>query len=119
MTYRGFENLEVWRRSKELTVALFKALKETREFALKDQMLRSSISIASNIAEGYERRSDKDFSRFLRYSKGSAAELKTQILIAGQTGTINPDTASQLEKETTEIAAMLEGLVKSLKPKKT
>ncbi|MCD6345799.1 MAG: four helix bundle protein [Bacteroidales bacterium] len=119
MSYRGFEDLEVWRRSKDLTIRLYKELKATHDFAMKDQMIRASISIASNIAEGYERRSDKEFIRFLQYSKGSAAELKTQLLIAAQSQTITKKSATHLAQETTEIASMLEGLVKAIRKRIT
>ncbi len=115
MRYKGFEDLDVWQRSKKLTISIFKALKDCREYGMKDQIIRSSLSIASNIAEGYERKSDKEFIRFLHYSKGSAAELKTQLLIAGQSNIIDPETAKQLVNEATQIASMLEGLVKSIK----
>ena len=53
----------------------------SRSYALKDQMLRASLSVPSNIAEGYERDSPKDFKRFLRYSKSSCAELRTKLYI--------------------------------------
>jgi four helix bundle protein len=115
MTYKGFENLEVWQRSKTLTIMIFTAFKGCKEYGLKDQIIRSSLSIASNIAEGYERKSEKEFLQFLHYSKGSTAELKTQLIIAGQSGIIDPTKAKNLVNETTQIASMLEGLVKSIK----
>ena len=114
MTYKGFEDLEGWRRSKELTIQMFKHLKGSKEYALKDQMIRASISIASNIAEGFERNSTKDFLRFLHISKGSAGELKTQLLIASKSGVINEAAAHKLYAETKQISSMLQGLINSL-----
>ena len=76
--YQSFEELEVWKRGCQLAVAVYESLRETREFALRNQMQRAAVSIPSNIAEGCER-GGKDFARFLRIARGSAAELRTQL----------------------------------------
>lgn len=115
MGYRGYEDLIVWRRSKDMVIMVYKALKGTREFKFKEQMTKAAISIPSNIAEGYERRSSKEFVKFLGYSKGSASELKTQIQIAREIGIIKEQTAQNLTNEITEINSMLAGLIKSIK----
>lgn len=78
VAFQSFEDLEVWKRSCGLAVSVYALTKDWRDYAMKDQMQRCSVSIASNIAEGHERRG-KDFARFLRIAKGSAAELRTQI----------------------------------------
>jgi len=75
MMSASFEDLEVWKKSSRLAVKLYKLLKDCRDYGLKDQMLRSSVSIPSNIAEGSERNSIPDFQRFLNIAKGSVAEL--------------------------------------------
>ena len=114
MTYASFENLEVWQRSCRLAVEICKLLKDCKEYALKDQMSRSAISIASNIAEGAERGSKAEFIRFLNIAKGSAAELRTQVYIASKLGVIIPDEqAIELISELKEISNMLQGLIKS------
>ncbi|MBX3742789.1 MAG: four helix bundle protein [Akkermansiaceae bacterium] len=77
----NFENLEVWKRGCRLAINVCVASHKSREFALRDQIHRSAISIPSNIAEGSERSSEADFSRFLSYSKGSCGELRTQLMI--------------------------------------
>src|SRR6478752_5365433 len=77
----NFENLDIWKRGCRLAVNVCVASHKSREFALKDQMQRSAISIPSNIAEGAERASEADFIRFLSYSKGSCGELRTQLMI--------------------------------------
>ena len=76
-------------------------------------MQRSAVSIASNIAEGYERRG-QDFVRFLRIAKGSAAELRTQIYIAKKIGPIPDKEFSELLDESKQISRMLTGLSKSI-----
>ena len=113
-----FENLEVWRRGCQLAVDLCVATSDSREYALKDQMQRAAISIPSNIAEGSERDSDKDFIRFLRYSKGSCGELRTQLYIseriAKKLGKPSLDGSAEMISETRQLSAMLQGLVKSI-----
>ena len=80
MAYQSFEDLEIWKKAVALSVKVYEVLKDTRDFGLKDQMTRAAVSIASNIAEGAERDSKAEFVRFLHIAKGSAAELRTQIL---------------------------------------
>ena len=78
-------------------------------------MTRSSVSIASNIAEGVERGSRADCSRFIHIAKGSAAELRTQIYIAQRTGILDGGVADSLISECQEISAMLQSFAKHLK----
>ena len=77
-------------------------------------MARSAISIASNIAEGSERDSDKDFKRFLTIAKGSAAELRTQLYLGQRAGILAAEITAPLNQEVKEVSAMLQGLMKKL-----
>ena len=115
--YRSFEELEVWKRGCKLAVELYLSLKDSREFGLRDQMNRAAVSIPSNIAEGAERDSVKEFIHFLHIAKGSAAELRTQIYIAEKIGILTPIVTRPLIAETKEISSMLQGLIKSVKCK--
>lgn len=114
MNYHPVENLEVWRRAKDLAVATYKALESSRDYGLKDQMTRAAVSIPSNLAEGYERHSAAEKRQFYRIAKGSAAELRTQLVIATEIGIIAPDTGMRLVDEVREIGAMTQGLIRSL-----
>jgi len=78
----SFEDLEVWKKSCRLSIRLYELLRGCRDYGMKEQMLRSSVSIPSNIAEGSERKSIPDFQRFINIAQGSAAELRTQIYIS-------------------------------------
>jgi four helix bundle protein len=80
-------------------------------------MTRAGVSIASNIAEGAERGSNAEFIRFLHIAKGSAAELRTQVTIAGDIGIFQESDKNELISETKSISKMLQSLVKSLKLK--
>lgn len=65
MSYQSFENLEVWKRASRIAVTVYQQFKECRDYGLKDQVTRAAVSIASNIAEGYERNTKREFIRFL------------------------------------------------------
>ena len=117
MAYGSFEELEVWQKACVLAVRVYEVLENCRDFGLKDQMTRSAVSIASNIAEGAERGSAPDFIRFLHMSKGSAAELRTQLYIACRIKLITDQTQNELITELIRISKMTHALIKSLKPK--
>ena len=121
MKTHNFENLEVWKRGCRLAVDVCVASSKTREFVLKDQITRSAISIPSNIAEGAERSSDADFSRFLSYSKGSCGELRTQLLIhqavCRELETEPFTGTAEMIGETREISKMLGAFIQKLAPK--
>jgi four helix bundle protein len=112
--YRSFEDLDVWKRACQLAVQVYEALRQCRDFALRDQMQRAAVSIASNIAEGAER-GGKDFARFLRVARGSAAELRTQCYIAAKVGLLTADQLNRFVSDLKEISKMLTGLARSLK----
>jgi four helix bundle protein len=111
--FHSFEDLEVWKRACTLAVMVYEGLKECRDYGLRDQMQRAAVSIASNIAEGAER-PPRDFSRYLRIARGSAAELRTQAYIAARIGLIDRTAMTHIVTETKEIAKMLFALANSL-----
>ncbi len=85
MKFNRFEEIEVWKQSRILVKEIYIITRReefSKDFGFKDQIRRSSISIPSNIAEGYERKSNIEFIRYLFIAKGSAGELRTQIYLA-------------------------------------
>jgi len=106
-----FEDLEVWKESMRLAVAVYEALKPCRDFGLKDQMQRAAVSIPSNISEGYDRQSNKEFIQFLYVAKGSSAELRTQLDLAERVKLIQPEIAHNLLELTRKVSAMLSRLI--------
>ncbi|GAA5520579.1 four helix bundle protein [Aliifodinibius salicampi] len=114
MAYQSFEDLKVWKRSTRLSVELTNCLVECKDYAFKNQLLRSSISIPSNIAEGAERQSYKEFRYFLNVAKGSAAELRTQFYIAMETQLVDKEVCQKMIDELKELSSMLQGLIKSI-----
>ncbi|NCD42759.1 MAG: four helix bundle protein [Bacteroidia bacterium] len=113
--YKSYEELDVWKRAVELAVEVYGVLKDCRDFGLKDQMTRAAVSVSSNIAEGMERDSVKESIHFLHIAKGSCAELRTQLIIAGRVGAVDTVEADHLRTECVEISKMLQGLVRSMK----
>ncbi|MBK7550797.1 MAG: four helix bundle protein [Syntrophaceae bacterium] len=115
MAFRSFEDLEVWKKACALAVKTCRTVDGCRNFGFKDQMTRSSLSIASNIAEGAERDSKAEFVRFLNIAKGSAAELRTQLYIAEASKIISSAEAQELIAEVKELSRMMQGLVRSIR----
>ena len=115
MSYKSFEDLEVWKRGCNLAVDVYVTFKSSKEYSLKDQMNRAAVSIPSNIAEGAERNTNPDFMRFLHIAKGSSAELRTQLYIAEKIGILETEKSKTLIEETKQLSAMLQGLINSLK----
>ena len=108
-----FEDLEVWKRSARLSADLYKELRDLKDYGFRDQITRSGLSVPSNIAEGFERDTQKDSIKFLTYAKGSCGELRCQIYIGMDIGYISKDIGRKWVGETTEISAMLSGLIKT------
>ena len=85
MKIKNFEDIESWRKARKLTNDIYQTTatgKFMRDFGLKDQIRRASVSILSNIAEGFERGGDKEFSQFLGIAKGSCGEVRAQLYVA-------------------------------------
>jgi four helix bundle protein len=114
----GFEDLEVWKKGCRLTIEIYRAFFQCKDYGFKDQVQRSALSVPSNIAEGYERNSPQDFIRFLNIAKGSIGELRTQIYIAKKMSYLEEALSNELLAKSKEISAMLSGLIKSIKSKK-
>ncbi|RKY08759.1 MAG: four helix bundle protein [Planctomycetota bacterium] len=118
--YQEFRELRVWQEAKELAVQIYKLTTNTnfaRNYGLRDQARRAAVSVASNIAEGYERNSNKDFIRYLLISKGSLSELRTQLEIALEIGYIDGKTFEVIEERCQKTTAMLVNLIKARKEK--
>ena len=103
-----FEDLNIWQLGVELAVSIYKKLKDCRYFGLKDQMQRAAVSIPSNIAEGVDRNTNREFVRFLRIAKASCSELRTQLIISQKIELINPE---NLIEETKKLSAMIQKII--------
>jgi four helix bundle protein len=102
MAYQSFEDLEVWQRGCRLSVDIYRSFAGCNRYSLKDQIERAGLSIPSNIAEGAERGSAKDFAHFLNFSKGSCGEVRTQLYIARKLKALEKSNFDKLIAETKE-----------------
>jgi four helix bundle protein len=108
------ENLDVWKRACRISVETYRELKHCKDYGFKDQITRSSLSVASNIAEGIEKISDKETIRFLDIARASSAELMTHIYIGIEIGYIERDSGMNLKNETEIVAKMLSNLINKI-----
>ena len=111
----GFEKLEIWRRACRLSVRLYEVLRDSREFGFREQLTRAGLSIPSNIAEGYERGTNKDFIRFLWMAKGSCGEVRTQALVGIEAGLLPGEVGRELAVEAREISKMIGAFIRARK----
>jgi len=86
----------------------------SKDFGFKDQIQRASVSVMNNIAEGFERKGNKEFSYFLYVAKGSCGEVRSMIILAKDLGKINDSDFDSLFKQTEEISKMIAGFIKTL-----
>jgi four helix bundle protein len=106
-----FEDIEVWKKAARLSATLYVEFRDLRDFGFRDQITRSGLSIVSNIAEGYERDSEREFARFLRIAKGSCGELRAQIYIGMEAGYIDKNQGKKWLESCFEISRMLYGFI--------
>ena len=109
-----FEDLMVWQKSIDLTISIYSSMELINDFGLKNQIQRASLSISNNIAEGFERGSDRDFKRFLYIAQGSCSEVKSMLYVAIRLNYLKKESFIILNRQVTEIGKMLYGLSNSL-----
>jgi four helix bundle protein len=107
MSIRKLEDLTVWKRAKQVNNQAYQVIKTINDFDYQRQMKRSALSIPSNIAEGFGRRSDRFFIQYLSYSMGSLMELKTQLIICVELGLTTSTDVAPILSELEELASMI------------
>lgn len=117
-TISKFEDIDAWQLAREMTKTIYAISNDgafARDFGLRDQIRRASVSIMSNIAEGFERGGDKEFFQFVSLAKGSSGEVRAQLYVALDAGYIDQQTFSRLSDMATQINRMLARLMKYLR----
>ncbi len=117
---KNYKELNVWQKSYELCLKIYRLTAKfpnEERYGLTSQIRRSAVSIPSNIAEGYGRKTTLDYIRMLYISYGSVCELETQILLAGDLGFIEKGELGTAKKDIAEVERMLKALIKSLENK--
>lgn len=117
MKIQKFEDIIAWQKSQDLTVLVYLAFNSSRDFGFKDQIQRASVSISNNVAEGFDRMSDKEFVRFLYIALASCSEVKSMLYLSERLGYINKEQTTSLVEKSNEIFKIIRGLIKSLSPK--
>ena len=115
---KDHKDLTVWQKSMSLVTSTYKLVRrlpKEESYALSDQMRRAAVSIPSNIAEGYNRQSDKELLQFLYIARGSKAELDTQILIAINLGYFSSDDAKETMLLSEETGKLLNSFISCVK----
>jgi len=110
-----FEDIISWQKSKELTLLVYALFKSNRYFSFIDQIKRASVSIGNNIAEGFERKSNKEFAHFLYIAKGSCGEVRSMLSIALELNYISNINYKKVSELSIEISKLISGLIKTLK----
>jgi four helix bundle protein len=114
----SFEDLLVWQKGMEIVKQVYLVSKDGelgRDFALRDQLRRAAISIPTNIAEGFERASRKEYVNFLNYAKGSTGEVRSLLNLAFELGYLEPSKHEKLRNAVMELSRYLSNQIKSLR----
>jgi len=114
MIIERFEDIIAWQKSKELAVLIYAIFKNNRDFGFRDQIQRAAISISNNVAEGFERRSNKEFKQFLYIAKGSCGEVRSMTYIALELKFISKEEFEKIYSLSLEISKLLSGFIKKL-----
>ncbi len=109
-----FEDIIAWQKANILTINIYKAFSGCKDFSFKNQIERASISVMNNIAEGFERQTNKEFKNFLFIAKGSCGEVRSMLSIAENLKYLNEENTIRLHRQTVEISRVLSGLIKTL-----
>ena len=118
MNFKSFEEIESWKKARVFNKLIYKITKQgnfSNDFDLIRQIRRASVSISSNIAEGFERNTDKEFVYFLYVAKASAGEVRSQLYLTNDLNYINNEDFYQLKNKVVEISRLIAGLIKYLK----
>ena len=114
MKIEKFEDVIAWQKGKVLSLLVYESFKVSRDFGFKNQIQRAVISICNNIAEGFERKSNKELRQFLYISKGSCGEVKSMLYIALELGYISEIQFKEMYSLSYEISRTLGGFIKTL-----
>ena len=114
MTVQNFEDLNVWKQARLLTQEVYRLTKTekfSRDFGLRDQIQRAAISVMSNIAEGFERGGNQEFSQFLSIAKACCGEVRSQLYVAFDQGYVTHDETEKLRQSFKRLSGMISNLI--------
>ena len=118
MQVKNFEDLEIWKDARALTRAIYQLTRDpkfSKDFGLRDQIQRATVSMMSNIAEGFERGGNQEFIQFLYVAKGSCGEVRSQLCVAMDQGYVDQKVVDDLLTSLKRLSIMIKHLVDHLK----
>ncbi len=115
MAVQKFEDLIVWQKAQDFALAIYSNFSDLKDYSFKDQVSRASVSISNNIAEGFDRKTNPDFIRFLYISISSNSEVRSMLYLAERLGYLDTEQSKKLIERSNEISKMLYGLIQSMK----
>lgn len=114
MKIQKFEEILAWQRAQDQAVEIYQIFGKHRDFNFKDQILRAAVSVSNNIAEGFDRQSNKEFCRFLYIALGSASEVKSMTYLAFRLNYISQKQRDEIIDQCSEISRLIQGFIKSI-----
>jgi len=115
---KQFEDIQAWQQARELVREVYKTCAEgrlSRDFGLRDQLCRAAVSSMSNIAEGFAKKSDRDFAHFLDIARGSVTEVQSLLYVALDVGYLEKSEFDTLRQMTEKTASLISGLTSYLR----
>ena len=120
--YKNFEDMPMWQLAKDIAVHIYKLTNRVvwaKDYGVKDQIRRASISVSSNIAEGFERGTSKEFVQYLNISRASAGEVRSQLTVARELEYVSNKEVLALSDQLTSLAKQITAMIQTLKRKRS
>ena len=117
MTIIKFEDIIAWQKAQDLCVEIYLIFQNSNDFGFKNQIQRASVSVSNNIAEGFDRMSDKEFVRFLYIALGSCSEVKSMLYLSNRLNYLSQHQSDELIIKANEVGRIIRGLIKSISQK--
>ena len=115
MAITKFEDLIAWKKSQDIAVVIYKHFSSSKDYGFRDQICRAVVSVSNNIAEGFERKSKKEFRQYLHIALGSASEVKSMIYLAQRLDFLSLIEKDKMIKDIDEVSRLIFGLIRSIK----
>ncbi len=115
MSIETFEDVVAWKKAKEQSIQIYRSFESSRDFGFRNQIQRASVSVMNNIAEGFERQTNKEFRQFLFIAKGSCAEVRSMLYLAADLKIIDGEKFHSIYQLNIQTSRILAGLIKSMK----
>lgn len=115
MKIEKFEDIRAWQKARQLTISIYGLFRNSKDYGFRDQICRASVSVMNNIAEGFEKRGDKELSKFLYIAKGSSAEVRSMLYLAKDLNYLSQEDFQSNYDLTLDISKLLSAFIKTLK----